>query len=371
MGNVSKRRDGTCRARYRGPDNHEHARHFRLKADAVRWVQAQETAKLRSEWLDPTLTRVTLGEWSKVWLSTKASLKPKTRATYESILTSRVLPRWRDIPLRSISHADIIAWQAEVSVSVGPSMTRQAVDILGQCLTLAVRDGRLSRAVTDGIRRPRPRAGRARFLSHAEVETLAAECGGQDELLVRVLAYTGLRFGEAAGLRVRSVDLKRGRIEVVDNTTEVSGHLHEGTPKTHRSRSVPIARFLRGPLETHLAGKGPNDRVFTARRGGPLRNSNFRHYVFDAAVRRAGLEPLTPHDLRDTAASLAVSAGANVKTVQRMLGHASAAMTLDIYAGLFDDDLDAVGERLSIAAAAESADYLRTSDRSEGPAKAT
>jgi hypothetical protein len=56
---------------------------------------------------------------------------------------------------------------------------------------------------------------------------------------------------------------------------------------------------------------------------------------------------------RDTAASLAVSAGANVKTVQRMLGHASAAMTLDIYAGLFDDDLDAVGERLSDAAGGE------------------
>lgn len=87
---------------------------------------------------------------------------------------------------------------------------------------------------------------------------------------------------------------------------------------------------------------------------------------------RAGLAPLTPHDLRDTAASLAVSAGANVKTIQRMLGHASAAMTLDIYAGLFDDDLDAVGERLSDAAGAnpedadppDGADSVRT-DRSD------
>lgn len=61
------------------------------------------------------------------------------------------------------------------------------------------------------------------------------------------------------------------------------------------------------------------------------------------------LERLTPHDLRHTAASLAISAGANVKAVQKMLGHASAAMTLDVYADLFDDDLDAVGEALSRA----------------------
>lgn len=58
---------------------------------------------------------------------------------------------------------------------------------------------------------------------------------------------------------------------------------------------------------------------------------------------------ITPHDLRHTAASLAISAGANVKAVQRMLGHASAAMTLDTYADLFDDDLDYVAAALSRA----------------------
>jgi integrase len=159
---------------------------------------------------------------------------------------------------------------------------------------------------------------------------------------VRVLAYTGLRFGEAAGLRVGSVDLVRGRLEVVDNVTEADGHLYEGSPKARRTRSVPVPRLLRAELAAHIKGKKPADRVFTTRRGRPLRNSNFRHHVFDSAVTRAGLAPLTPHDLRDTAASLSISAGANVKTIQRMLGHASAAMTLDIYAGLFDDDLDSV-----------------------------
>jgi integrase len=68
---------------------------------------------------------------------------------------------------------------------------------------------------------------------------------------------------------------------------------------------------------------------------------------------------ITPHDLRHTAARLAVSAGANVKAVQRMLGHAKASMTLDVYTDLFDADLDDVATNLD--AAIRSAAYaLRT-----------
>jgi len=64
---------------------------------------------------------------------------------------------------------------------------------------------------------------------------------------------------------------------------------------------------------------------------------------------------ISPHDLRHTAASLAISAGANVKAVQRMLGHAKASMTLDVYADLFDDDLDAVAVNLDAAIMAAAA----------------
>lgn len=91
-----------------------------------------------------------------------------------------------------------------------------------------------------------------------------------------------------------------------------------------------------------------------------MRNDNFRGRVFVPAAKQIGMPGLTPHDLRHTAASLAVQAGANVKAVQRMLGHASATMTLDVYAGLFSDDLDAVADWLDAAAAAARADSSRT-----------
>lgn len=217
-------------------------------------------------------------------------------------------------------------------------------------LELAVRDGRLPRNPAHGVRLPKVTKSNKRFLTHEQVATLAAAAGDK-RLVILVLAYCGLRWDELAALKVRRVDLLRRRLEVSESVTEVRGALTWGTPKSHQRRSVPVPRFLVDALVEHVAGKSPDDLVFTTARGGVLRNLNFRRDAFDRAASAVGLDGLTPHELRHTAASLAVSAGANVKAVQRMLGHASAAMTLDVYSGLFDDDLDAVAYRMDVAAA--------------------
>lgn len=179
-------------------------------------------------------------------------------------------------------------------------------------------------------------------------------------MFIRLLAYTGLRWGEATALQVRRLDLMRRRLEVVRTAIDLGREISYGTPKSHQHWSVPIPRSLIDPLAALVAGKGPDALVFASPRGAPLRNHNFRSRVFAPAAVSIGVPHLTPHDLRHTAASLAVQAGANVKAVQRMLGHASAAMTLDVYADLFGDDLDAVADRLDEAAARGGADYLRT-----------
>jgi integrase len=182
-------------------------------------------------------------------------------------------------------------------------------------------------------------------------------------MVVLVLAYCGLRWCEMAALRVTSIDFLRRRLVVAEAMTEVHGHLVWGTPKSHEARSVPIPRTLIDDLATQVAGKVRDDLVFTTATGAPLRNRNARRSWFNDAAVAIGEPGLTPHELRHTAASLAVSAGANVKAVQAMLGHASAAMTLDTYADLFDDDLDAVADRLDAvirAARGLPADSVRT-----------
>ena len=93
-----------------------------------------------------------------------------------------------------------------------------------------------------------------------------------------------------------------------------------------------------------MAGLEPEDLVFRSPKGKPLRTGNFASRVWRPAVAACELDGLRVHDLRHTAASLMISAGAQVKAVQRALGHASAAITLDVYAGLFDDDLEALAD---------------------------
>ena len=136
------------------------------------------------------------------------------------------------------------------------------------------------------------------------------------------------------------MDLTRRRLDVQRAFADVSGVLVEGTPKSHQRRTVPLLPLVVDDLVQQLAGREPDALVFTAPEGGPLRISNVRHRMWDPAVRDAGLVGLTPHGLRHTAASLYVAAGTPPKVVQRILGHASIAVTLDLYGHLYPDEMD-------------------------------
>jgi len=347
---VTKRPDGRWRARYRGADGRERAKHFARKIDAERWEVEQRSRLNRGEWVDPALGQVRVREWAVTWLASKAGLKPTSRRSYEQVWRTLVEPRWGDVSLSRVTYADAVTWLAELSAKgLSPSTIGHGLLVLKQVLDLAVLDGHLARNVTHAVKAPRPRKGEQRFLTHGQLDALAQECGRNDDqyrLFVLVLGYTGLRWGEARALRTKRVDLMRARIEVAENIPDGFDESEMVAPKSHRRRVVPLPRFLIDDLGVLLSGTAPDGLVFTNSAGGLLDNSNFRRDAFDPAVRAVGLAPLTPHNLRDTAASLAVSAGANVKAVQRMLGHASAAMTLDVYSGLFADDLDRVAERL-------------------------
>ena len=361
-GNVQKRPNGKWRARHRDAAGREHARHFERKIDAERWLSSVDVAQARGEWLDPAAGKVRLGEWAEQWLSGQVQLKPSTFARYGLILRKQVLPTWSRVPLSAVTYSDVSAWVKTLSSShLSASSVRQAHRVLSLVLDHAVKDGRISKNPAKGVRLPRVARSHMIYLTHGQVDELAVACE-PDGTLVRVLAYTGIRWGEAAALRVGRVDLTRRRLPIDEATSEVGGRVIFGTPKTHKQRSVPFPAFLTDPLAAATDGKGADDLVFTAPGGGVLRNTNFRSRVFDRARKELGLPGLRVHDLRHTAASLAIASGANVKAVQSMLGHASAAMTLDVYAGLFTDDMDAVAELLDAAVSQARADSLRTAE---------
>ncbi|MGH3594748.1 MAG: site-specific integrase, partial [Mycobacterium sp.] len=142
------------------------------------------------------------------------------------------------------------------------------------------------------------------------------------------------------------VEFLRRRLSVHENAVQLSVNHAVGPTKGRKARSVPVPGFVLEALSEQCKGKTPTDLVFSSPSGGYLPRPKTRDGWFAAAVRRAKVQQVTPHDLRHTCASLAVSAGVNVLALQRMLGHTSAKVTLDTYADLFDDDLDAVADAL-------------------------
>lgn len=335
-------RDGRWLARWRDPGGHQHKKSFPRRVDAQRWLDQMQAAAHRGQYIAPSAGKAKVADLAAPWGIGLSHLKPSTRERYRSILRFHVIPEWGRWSIGDIRRSDVTAWIARlVEEGKRPGTVRQIHRVLSLLLDVAVDDGLIGQNPATRVRLPRQVRAEPRFLNPDEVSGLVA-AAGRDGATIAFLALTGLRFGELAALRIGRVDLERGRLVVAESVTEIGGVAHWTSPKTHQTRSVPFPPSLTPALAELCRGKQTTDLLFTAPGGGVLRLGNWRQRVFDPACRAAGLEQITPHDLRHTAASLAIRAGANPKAVQRMLGHASAAMTLDVYAGLFADDLDSV-----------------------------
>ncbi|MFT4282515.1 tyrosine-type recombinase/integrase [Microbacterium sp.] len=353
---------------YRRPDHSQTSeRGFARKIDAERRLREVETSKDRGEFIDPASANVTVGTLGAAWLKQREGvLKPSSYGPVRSAWEKHVEPKWGSRRVGTIRQSEVQAWVSELAqAKTGEGRTassttvRRAQGVLAAILDGAVHDRRLARNVARDVDLPArgTRKGRT-YLTHHQVQVLADAAPAEHATLVLFLAYTGLRWGEATALRVRHVDALRRRVTVEENAVLVSGLVHVGTPKTHRSRSVPYPAFLAMPIAKLAEGKSRDELLFGDGRI-HVKLPASRNGWFTAAVRASQTSTtdfprVTPHDLRHTAASLAVQAGAHVKAVQRMLGHASAAMTLDVYADLFDDDLDAVAKALDEAKAAST-----------------
>lgn len=347
--------------RYRKPDGRQTTkRGFVTKRDAEQWLTEVEGAKQRGEFVAVSAGRKPLRDIAVPWLAAKrATVKASTYDGIAGAWTHHVEPAFGDIAVARILPSEIDAWVARLATDRSPTVVRRAHAMLAQALDTAVRDRLITVNPARGVALPRVRTSAHRYLSHVEVRRVA-DHAGEHEALVYVLAYGGLRWGEAVALRGRDVDGTRVRIDRAVVPTKAGWQV--GPPKTHERRTLYLPAFVAAMLPE----AGPDELIFPAQRGEYLRTpgkvQRGRRQWWQQALEDAGVEYLRIHDLRHTAASLAVQAGAHVKAVQRMLGHRSAAVTLDVYADLWDSDLEAVAGALEEARAAAGHD-LTTDER--------
>lgn len=347
--------------RYRKPD-HSLARKsgFRRKRDAETWAAEHVTTAIpKGLYVDPRRGRITIGELYMTWYTTHEPLwKPSWSHRVSIVWNTHVKTEWEQMPVSDVDPDGLRRWVARLSSKRSASTTLKAVNIMRGILDDAVTDRRIPSNPLNGVEVPKRHRRKIRriYLTASQVIAFADECanaqsmGRERRALVLLLGFCGLRWGEAAALRVGDVDFRAHRVRVASSLVRVGSGYVQGAPKSWETRSVPLPRVVESALREICAGRGSVDRLFSDASGAPIRpqsvgdRSNNRTW-WVSALKRLGYawdDMPSPHDLRHTAASIAVHAGANVKALQRMLGHASASMTLDVYADLFDSDLDDV-----------------------------
>ena len=323
---------------------------FRTRTDAVD-ARGKKAGTLRDgTFVEPT--SLTLAAYLyDVWLPAirGENLKATTLASYETLAGQHLIGKAESphllglTQLQKLTREAIKAHYADLAASgrsdgrggLRPASVLRVHSTLCRALNDAVDGGLIARNPARGIskRLPRPPGGSQGAQKAWTAAELAAflDSTRHDELypLWRTLAMTGMRRGEALGLRLEDFDSEAGCVSVSKNRVPVGRKVVESTTKTDRCRVVQLDPETVEILRRHVA-ESHGEYLFTTSEGEPLRPHRVS-FLFVQAVRRAALPTLTVHGLRHSHASIALRAGVHPKVVQERLGHSSIAMTMDRY----------------------------------------
>lgn len=360
------------RARYRDTSGREHARHFKLKRDAQRWLNEVAASVVTGQYVDPRAGRLTFREYADGWVSAQVH-RPSTETLYRGHLERHTYPVLGDLPLSAILPTTIQGWVKRLSTGVegerdalSPATVRVVYTVAASVFRAAVRDRKLATSPCDGIALPEVTKSRVTPMTTAQVDLLVESLPDALSALVILAAGTGMRQGEVLGLtRDRVRLLGKSPAVTVDRqlVTRPGGETAFAPPKTSASvRTIPLPRVVVAALNDHIArhGVGDGELLFTWQ-GKPLTRQRFGH-LWRPAATAAGLTDATGkgmHALRHYYASLLIRYGESVKTVQDRLGHKSASETLDTYSHLWADSDERTREAVD-SVLGDSADSRRT-----------
>lgn len=340
------------RARWVDDAGQERTRAFTRKIDAQNWIDDQTSKLVTGVYADPN-NRTTVAVVTEGFLASQGHLKERTRYEYRSLANALIIPEWGERRVNEIRKSHVETWLATlVKGGKSGSRVRQAGRLLSQIMEYARADRLVTLNPCADVKLPREHKARAdHYLTTEQVWALSRAVGDRWDVLVRTLAFTGLRWGELTALTVADMDPTRRRFTVSKAYSDMGGRIVLGSTKNYETRWVPIPAGLVRELRPLVKDREPGALLFH-RDGDPIPAAYFLRSILRPAVKTVEGIPdeLVTHDLRHTAASLAIRGGVHVKTLQRMLGHKTATLTLDRYGHLFPDDLDAAGKIMDSAA---------------------
>lgn len=318
---------------------------FPNKTSAKQWMIGLLADKSRGEYIDPRAGQILLADWLEAWWPAyAASLKPSAKVSAEGILRRYIRPAFAQDTLDDITPMDVQAWTAQLlsgkhagaSKPLSVKTVRNAHGLLHKVFSEAIRQRLIKSNPCQRTGLPERTHHETRFLTEPEAERLLAAIGEHYRPLVLLLLATGLRWGEAAGLKVANIDVLARSLRVVETMQELAStaELVFVPPKSRMSRrTVSFPASVAGELVPLVANKGRDELVFRAHQGGPVRYRVFRR-TWVKAIAAAGLDGLRIHDTRHTHAAWLISAGVPLTAISRRLGHASIMVTSDMYGHL-------------------------------------
>ena len=260
-------------------------------------------------------------EWWR--LHAKPNLEPSTLNHYSQVWDCHVLPGLGGYRLKELTPEVVSEFRAMLAdKGVGDATIRKAMFTLQSVMGLAVLHGRVATNSVKAVRKPRQRSRRVRPLAPITVETIRTKLGLRDATLVSVLAYAGLRPGEALGLQWQNV---RDRTLLVDRSVSLG---REKSTKTNATRTVRLIPVLIEDLGVWLRAARPGEDaelVFPRPDGKPWTEddyNNWRRRNYKPAAKAAGLAEARPYDLRHSFVSLLIHEGVSIVEVARQAGHA-------------------------------------------------
>lgn len=347
------------RARYRDSAGKEHAKHFKKKTAAQRWLDEVTASIVTGHYVDPNAGKITFKAYAEGWRKIQQH-KPSTAELVERILRLRVYPVIGDEPIGTIRHSQV---QAMVSGwKVSPATAKMTFRFVQTIFRAAVRDKKLMESPCVDIRLKDVKRAQVRPPTTEQVQAVIEALPERYRALAIVAAGTGMRQGEVFGLTLDRVAFLERTVTVDRQLVGLSGREPEfGPPKTLASdRVIPLPKVVIDALTVHTAtfDLGDDGLLFTGSEGQKLRRSAFGN-IWRDAVEKAGVKGLVFHSLRHYYASLLIRHGESVKVVQERLGHASADETLKTYAHLWPDADDRTRTAVDLELG-NSADSLRT-----------
>jgi integrase len=298
----------------------------------------------RSSYVPPDKTTVAdylLGQWLP---AVQTRVRPGTWVEYRRKVETHLLPAIGQIPLHQLTTAMLNAlYQQLLAHRVGARTVQYVHATIRKALNDAVRWGLLVRNPALHAAPPTPPSPELSTWTAEELHQFLESVRGERLYTAwRLIALTGMRRGEVLGLRWADLDLDAGWLSVRHTLVVVDNQIRVSQPKTARGRrrialDPATITALRAHHKTQAAERlaaGPawptSDLVFTRQDGAPLHPEYVRRR-FDRRVARARLPRIRLHDLRHTHATLALQAGVHPKVISERLGHATVAITLDIY----------------------------------------